>query len=210
MTEYRVAAEVYSVWLMPEPVWQRTFTAAVRDLAARFGAPVFEPHLTLIGGRPFDRADLDRRVAQALPGTAPIAQPIRDVVTGEAYFRSFFALFAAEGPLLELKHRVDRAVLGAAARDFMPHVSLLYGAAEPKAKAVAAADYRAAMTGLTVRFERVEIVRSGDEVPIEQWQSVAAFPFRRQGNDDRRHEKIIDTAPKRRRIPDMRLAGRGR
>jgi 2'-5' RNA ligase len=176
-----MAAEVYSVWLMPEPVWQRTFTGAVRDLAARFGTPVFEPHLTLIGGRPFDRAELERKVAAALQGVAPIAQPIRDVVTGDSFFRSFYALFAAEGALLDLKHRVDRAVLGTEARDFMPHVSLLYGSVEPKAKAAAAAEYRAAVAGLDVRFERVEIVRSGDEVPIEQWQSVAAFPLSTPG-----------------------------
>jgi hypothetical protein len=181
MTGSPMAAEVYSVWLMPEPVWQRTFMGAVRDLSARFRTPRFEPHLTLIGGSPFDRADLERKVEAALPGVAPFSQPIRDIVTGDAFFRSFYALFAAEGVLLDLKHRIDRAVRGVEAPEFMPHVSLLYGSVEPGAKAAAAAEYRAAMAGLTVRFERVEIVRSGDEVPIEQWQSVAAFPLSGMG-----------------------------
>ncbi|MSP50742.1 MAG: hypothetical protein EXQ95_15625 [Alphaproteobacteria bacterium] len=169
--------EVYSVWLMPEAAWARELAAVVGDLAGRFSTPRFTPHLTLIGGRPFDRADLKGRVASALPGTAPIAQPVLDVVIGEAFFRSFYALFAAEGGLLDVKRRIDRAALGSDASEFMPHVSLLYGPVEAGAKAAAAREVRAVLVGRTVRFDRIEIVRSGDQVPIADWEAVEAFPL---------------------------------
>ena len=58
------------------------------------------------------------------------AYPIVDVALGDAYFRSFYALFGAEGALLSLKQRTDRAVLGVEQAGFIPHVSLLYGTVE--------------------------------------------------------------------------------
>lgn len=165
----------FSVWLMPEPAWAREFARIVDDLADRFGTPSFVPHLTLIGGRPFDRFDLGRRVATLLPGTVPIWRPIADVAIGASFFRSFYALFGAEGALLALKQRTDRAVLGVEETGFMPHVSLLYGTVEAGRKAAAAAEIRAKLTGETVRFDRIEIVRSGDDVPVEEWETVEAF-----------------------------------
>jgi hypothetical protein len=170
-----MAAEVYSVWLMPNAASERKFSAIVHDLADRFSTPRFKPHLTLLGGRPFDQADLKRRIAPLIPATAPISRPILDVVIGDAFFRSFYALFAADGALLDLKRRTDRAVIGSESPDFMPHVSLLYGPVEAKAKAAAAAEVRTLLKGRTVRFDRIEIVRSGDEVPIEEWETVETF-----------------------------------
>lgn len=170
-----LTCESYSVWLMPEPDWAREFKRIVEDLAERFGTPKFVPHLTLIGGQPFDRVDLRRRVESLIPGTVPIWRPIVDVAIGDAYFRSFYALFGAEGALLALKRRMDRAVVGVESNGFMPHVSLLYGAVEAGRKAAAAAEIRAKLSGQTVRFDRIEIVYSGDDVPVEDWETVEAF-----------------------------------
>ncbi len=171
-------AECYSVWLMPDAAWGREFQAIVDDLASRFSTPRFRPHLTLIGGQPFDREDLKRRLAPAVTGAAPLSRPILDVITGEAVFRSFYALFGVEGGLGDLRRQVNVAVPGSDPGQFMPHVSLLYGAVAPKPKAAAAAEIRAALAGRTVTFDRVEIVRSGDDVPIEDWETVAAFELR--------------------------------
>ena len=70
---------------------------------------------------------------------------------------------------------MDRVVLGVEATDFMPHVSLLYGEVEAGRKAAAAAEIRAKLSGQTVRFDRLEIVYSGDDVPVEDWETVEAF-----------------------------------
>jgi len=168
-------ADVYSIWLMPEPAWQREFTAIVEGLAARYSSPRFVPHLTIIGGRPFDRADLARLTAPIAASTAPIEAPIVGVALGASFFRSLYALFPAEGALHELKRRTDIAVLGAEAAEFMPHVSLLYGPAPQHPKSEAAVEMRVRLTDCRVRFERIEIVRSGDEVPIEEWETVESF-----------------------------------
>ena len=171
------AQEALSVWLMPEPVLGRELAGIVRELAGRFATPVFEPHLTIIGGRAFDLRDLSRAVGAAVGGMAPMARPVLDVVTGEAFFRSFYALFGAEGVLADLKRRTDQAAGLPAATDFMPHISLLYGPVEAGPKAAAAAEIRKRLKGRVVRFDRVEIVRSGDDVPIADWATIETFPL---------------------------------
>lgn len=170
-----LTCETYSVWLMPESDWAREFKRIVDDLADRFETPRFVPHLTLIGGQPFDRVDLGRRVKSLVAGSRSIWRPIVDVALGDAYFRSFYALFGAEGALLSLKQRTDRAVLGVEQAGFIPHVSLLYGTVEAGRKAAAGVEIRAKLTGQTVRFDRIEIVYSGDDVPVEHWETVEAF-----------------------------------
>ena len=170
-----LTCETYSVWLMPESDWAREFKRIVDDLADRFETPRFVPHLTLIGGQPFDRVDLGRRVKSLVAGSRSIWRPIVDVTLGDAYFRSFYALFGAEGALLSLKQRTDRAVLGVEQAGFIPHVSLLYGTVEAGRKAAAGVEIRAKLTGQTVRFDRIEIVYSGDDVPVEHWETVEAF-----------------------------------
>ncbi len=170
-----MTTDAYSVWLMPKAAWAREFKRIVDDLADRFGTPQFVPHLTLIGGRSFDLADLRRRVAAVPPGTVAIWRPIIDVAIGDAFFRSFYALFGAEGALLALKRRTDRAVFGSESKEFMPHVSLLYGLVEAGRKVAVAMELRAKLTGETVRFDRIEIVRSGDDVPVADWETVEAF-----------------------------------
>ena len=170
-----LTCETYSVWLMPESDWAREFKRIVDDLADCFETPRFVPHLTLIGGQPFDRVDLGRRVKSLVAGSRSIWRPIVDVALGDAYFRSFYALFGAEGALLSLKQRTDRAVLGVEQAGFIPHVSLLYGTVEAGRKAAAGVEIRAKLTGQTVRFDRIEIVYSGDDVPVEHWETVEAF-----------------------------------
>ena len=85
--------EWYSVWLMPDAAWGLEFQAIVDDLASRFSTPRFQPHLTLIGGQPFDREDLKHRLASAVAGVARFSRPILDVVTGDAFFRSFIVAY---------------------------------------------------------------------------------------------------------------------
>jgi 2'-5' RNA ligase len=68
-----------------------------------------------------------------------------------------------------LKQRLDAQ----AAEPFMPHVSLLYGPVAPEPKAAAAAEIRRRLKGRAVSFDRLCVVRSGQDTPIADWRVVA-------------------------------------
>lgn len=163
-----MTAPIHSIWLMPNDADSVLLSGIVSDLSQRFGTPEFKPHLTVTGDSDRPLAELTAAIAQAAAKVACFAEAVSGIETSEAFFRSFYARFAIAPPLAALKQRLD----GQAGEPFMPHVSLLYGAVEAGPKAEAAAEVAKRLTGRPIRFNRLCIVTSGQDVPIDQWRIV--------------------------------------
>lgn len=142
----------------------------VGDLSSRFGTPLFAPHLTLQGDTETTPAELERAIAAAAGAVEAFAEPVSLVEGSDAYFRSFYARFAVSPALAKLKQALDPAGY----ESFMPHISLLYGPVEADAKAAAIAEINAGLAGRAIRFDRVGMVTSGQDVPIADWRIVTS------------------------------------
>uniref|UniRef100_A0A9E7ZME7 Haloacid dehalogenase n=1 Tax=Bosea sp. NBC_00436 TaxID=2969620 RepID=A0A9E7ZME7_9HYPH len=149
-------------------------TAIVGDLSSRFSAPLFAPHLTLQGDTETTLELLKRAITAAAGAVEAFAEPVSIVEGSEAYFRSFYARFAVSPALAVLKQALDPEGFAS----FMPHVSLLYGEVEAEAKTAAIAEINARLVGRAIRFDRVGIVTSGQDVPIADWRVVASVALR--------------------------------
>ncbi len=169
-----MTARIHSLWLMPAPSDEALLAGIVGELSGRFGTPLFAPHLTLLGDTETTPAVLERAVTTVADTVEAFSEPVTAVEGIESYFRSFYARFAASAPLTTLKRRLDPED----STPFMPHVSLLYGAVEPSAKAAAIAEIGARLAGRTIRFDRIGIVTSGQNVPIADWRVVASVALR--------------------------------
>lgn len=165
-----------SYWLLASDEDEAVLSAEVALLAARHRAPVFRPHLTLLGD--IARGPLpDRAMTVAISySVRPFALPVADIVTGESYFRSFYAGFAVSPELSRLRATTCR-LCDVDGGDFMPHVSLLYGSVEPALKAASAAETRARLKGRMIRFDRVALTNSANDVPIEDWRCLEIVPL---------------------------------
>jgi len=146
----------------------------VGDLSGRFGTPLFAPHLTLQGDTATTPAELERAIAAAAGAVETFAGPVSVVEGSDAYFRSFYARFAVSPALAKLKQVLDPEGFAS----FMPHVSLLYGPVEANAKTAAIAEISARLAGRAIRFDRIGIVTSGQDVPIADWRVVASVALR--------------------------------
>lgn len=170
------SAPVTSLWLLAATPDEADFITEIETLARRHVSPVFHPHLTLLGDIPADPAALGAQ-ARAIAAAAPaFVAEVQDIVTSDAYYRSFYAGFAIEPALARLR----AAAIATFARDpgpFTPHVSLLYGPVDPEAKAASAAATRQAWNGRRVRFDRLAITNSGNDVPIPEWRCVKILPL---------------------------------
>jgi putative hydrolase of the HAD superfamily len=65
----------FSVFLVPAADDRRWAEGVIRELAARYDAPGFEPHVTVYGGSYDTDADLEpvrRALAEAAAGSGPI------------------------------------------------------------------------------------------------------------------------------------------
>ena len=110
---------VVAYWLIPAAPARDYFREIIGRLAARYGSPVFEPHLTLAV-----REDASSQGEERL--TRLPAEAVEVSTTGIAFSTQFtktlFVRCAASPLLLQF-----RALLGAAEDEiFDPHLSLLY------------------------------------------------------------------------------------
>jgi 2'-5' RNA ligase len=168
-------ADFHSVWLMPRAEDEARLAAIIEELAVAFCAPRFRPHLTLVEDNAMDPARLSGLVADLGCGLPAFDAPINGIGASALYYRSLFARFAAEGPLLELKRRAIETIAPSPLVDFMPHVSLLYGAPDTPQKRDAVAAVEGRLAGSSVHFDSVAMVRSAQSIPIAEWRVAAQF-----------------------------------
>jgi hypothetical protein len=164
-----MTAPIHSIWLMPNEADGVLLSGIVSGLSQRFGSPLFTPHLTVRGDSDRPLAELAAAIIQAASEVPAFAEAVSGIETSEAFFRSFYARFSIAPPLAALKQMLD----GQASEAFMPHVSLLYGAVAAGPKAEAAAEISKLLTGRPIRFDRLCVVTSGQDVAIDQWRIVA-------------------------------------
>ena len=163
-----MTAPIHSIWLMPAPEDAKLLSGLVAELSSRLGTPLFTPHLTIAGDTDRPVTTLTAAIAEAAREIRAFSETVAAIETSEAFFRSFYARFAVSPPLATLKQWLD----GEATQAFMPHVSLLYGPVAAGPKAQAAAEVSRTLTGRAIRFDRLCVVTSGQNVPIAEWRVV--------------------------------------
>lgn len=163
-----MTAPIHSIWLMPAAADGPLLSGIVTGLSQRFGTPLFTPHLTIAGDTDRPVTTLAAAIAEAAREVGAFAETVAGIETSEAFFRSFYARFAIAPPLAALKQQLD----GQATEAFMPHVSLLYGPVAAGPKAEAADEVSRSLVGRSIHFDRLCVVTSGQDVPIDQWRMV--------------------------------------
>ncbi|WP_284316269.1 2'-5' RNA ligase family protein [Labrys miyagiensis] len=169
--------DMHSIWLMPAAEDAALLSAIVEDLARAFGSEVFSPHLTLVEDRPVEVEALTVRVRAIAAGIAPFAARIEGIKTGEPFFRAFYALFEAQGPILALKQRAIGSIAASSLSAFMPHVSLAYGVTDTPQRRRLSWEMDQRLAGHRVRFDRIGVVRSAQTIPIAEWEVRASVPL---------------------------------
>jgi 2'-5' RNA ligase len=165
-----MTGDYHSIWLMPPAELEEAFAAIVKGLAKRFGSPIFQPHLTLVEDMLRSWEELAPLAEQMAEGMISFEAPVESVEESELYYRSFYARFPVTPQLRMLKERAVGLFKVGSVETFMPHISLAYGVTESLEKAKAIAELQRELQGMSVSFDRVCIVRSSQQTPIEEWQ----------------------------------------
>ena len=160
--------ERFAFWLEPAAEEKRFFASLIRDLAQRFDAPIFEPHLTLCGAL----SDHDH-VLQLLRNVA--ARPryeleIDSAQASEQFTKTLFVRLRSSMELHELRRAINRAD-----GEFDPHLSLLYKEMpmvekNALAKSIAIPFQRVTFTELSVIAHPEKISTRED---VESWRVLA-------------------------------------
>ncbi len=116
-----------SLWLQPTGQAYHRLDAIIKQLAVEYHAPLFEPHVTLLGDFLEDKEDLIAKTEQLVRQLHPGKIKLTTLDHRDAYFRCFFVhaektdwLVDANNKAREIFHRENSPA-------FMAHLSLLYG-----------------------------------------------------------------------------------
>jgi len=157
----------FSVFLVPAADDYRWAEGVIREFAARYGTPAFEPHVTVYGG-PFavktELGPLRRVLAEVVPAMAPVTLRVAGLGVTEEYFRSLFVSFGEEPSLRRLHEAVKQAVASDSGYELVPHLSLLYADIPLEVKEMAARTVL--LDRGEMRFDGVKIVAPD---PVTGW-----------------------------------------
>jgi hypothetical protein len=165
---------VIAYWLVPaEPA--RTFFASItRELAARFPAPVFEPHLTVYAG-PGGAVDPNEVLSRALAEHGPLQLSVRDVRSSDQFTKTVFVQFEDDPRLAEISFALRRASADDANYELNPHLSLIYKTMETAVKSELANSIRIPFREVTFDSAKAVACPSpmNTRADVEAWRVVA-------------------------------------
>jgi 2'-5' RNA ligase len=170
-----VRQTVIAYWLIPSEPAHSLLWGIINDLARRYDAAVFEPHVTVHVGA--DRADL---AETALEHAARKCRLIRlkplGVDQSDEFTKTLFVEFALNSELRQLNEMIRQSVHDSSQYEVKPHLSLLY----KKMSAATRLDLAASITlpFSEISFDGLQAIRcispTQSAAHVETWRLVAA------------------------------------
>ena len=164
---------VIAYWLIPAEPAHTFFHRVIDDLARRYEAAAFEPHVTLHVGA--DRAD---SVQQALAESARECTPIKlkplGIQQSDEFVKTLFVQFALSAELRQANEIMRTAAQDYSEYDLKPHLSLLYNKMEAAVRRKLAASIVVPFSQIT--FDRIKAVRcvspTQSRADVESWRVI--------------------------------------
>ena len=165
-------AHAIAYWLLPEAAAREVFLREIRRLAKEFGAPLFEPHVTIFVAPENSRAPLE--VLHEV-GPVDIELTIHSIRVSEQFTKTLFVQFERNSALQQLGDAIRKAK-GARNRYLIdPHLSLLYAKLPSKTKQRLTDNTR--LPFRKVGFTSICVMRCARPttrvIEVEQWKLLA-------------------------------------
>jgi hypothetical protein len=161
---------VIAYWLIPSEPAHSFFQQTINDLARRFDAPVFEPHVTVYVGA--DRAHASKNV---LEDVARECELIRLTPLGidhsTEFIKTLYVQFAMSAELPQISRIIRAMARDSSEYELKPHLSLLYKNLAATIRVELAASIEVPFSEVT--FGAIKAVRCVS--PTESRQDVEAW-----------------------------------
>jgi len=166
--------EIIGYWLCPAEPARNQFDALIKDLAVRFDAPFFEPHVTIF----VTSAEHENPVAvmdEVLKECGPFRLAVSRIDYSEKFTKTLFVQFDPNTKLTRLAEDFRRASISPSDYQLNPHLSLIYKEMDEKTKQQLAASITLPFTQAT--FDTAKAIISPAEIKsrkeVEAWRVVA-------------------------------------
>ena len=125
--------EIITYWLCPAEPARSHFATMIRELAARFDAPGFEPHVTIFVTSA-EREDPGQVLGKVLSGHERFGLTALGLDYSDNFTQTLFIRFAPHPDLARLSEDLRRASGSPSDYELNPHLSLLYKTMDSETK----------------------------------------------------------------------------
>ena len=167
--------KVIAYWLIPSEPAHSLFQRIINDLANRYDAPVFEPHVTIYVGA--DGADAAKNaLGYAARECKFIELTALGIDQSDKFIKTLFVQFAMTTELRKINGMIRQAANDLSQYELNPHLSLLYKNLAAPTRRELAASIKVALSEAT--FDAIKAVRcvspTESGADVEAWNVVAA------------------------------------
>jgi 2'-5' RNA ligase len=166
--------KVATYWLCPAEPERSHLAGLIADLAARFDAPVFEPHVT-IHTASAERENPATVLTKIEKGRQAYRLRVRELGYSEEFTKTLFVQLAPDAELEQLAEHLRRASISPGDYQLNPHVSLLYKKMDDETKRELAASITLAFTEVNFSSVKAVIVPAHikSRADVEAWRVTA-------------------------------------
>jgi len=169
---------VIAYWLIPTEPARSYFQNLISDLAERYDAPEFEPHVTVHVG-----VDCTDKVAELLSISTRRSRPITlralNVSNSSEFIKTLFVTFDTSLQLQRLNQSIRKAAQESSTYQLNPHLSLLYKNMSTVDRNCLARLVEVPFTEVT--FNSLKAVRcispTKSRTDVEAWRPTAEVPL---------------------------------
>jgi 2'-5' RNA ligase len=169
-----MSGQIVAYWLCPAEPARRYLAALIGELAARFNAVAFEPHVTIYATSA-EREQPGPALAKVLPELEQYRLAVLGLDYSDQFTKTLFVQFAPHPELARCSEDLRRASVSKDDYELNPHLSLLYKIMNPEAKRELADSI--ALPFSEIIFDTVKAVISPARIEsgrdVESWRVVA-------------------------------------
>ena len=166
---------VIAYWLIPAEPAHTFFEQIINNLARRYDAPIFEPHVTVHVG-----ADQAGAAAKALEAAASEYKLVRQTPLGidqsDEFIKTLFVKFAMNEQLQKINGVIRRVANDSSQYELKPHLSLLYKDLSTVTRSELAASI--ALPFSEIPFDSLQAIRcvslTQTGADVEAWELIAS------------------------------------
>jgi 2'-5' RNA ligase len=166
---------VIAYWLIPAEPAHSFFQDMIKDLARRYDAPFFEPHVTIyVGANGANTAE--KVLSKAARKWQTINLKALGINHSGEFIKTLFVQFAMNRKLRQLHETIRNAAQDLSGYELNPHLSLLYKNMPATARRQLTDSIKVPFSG--VIFDSLKAVRcvspAQSRAEVESWRVVAA------------------------------------
>jgi 2'-5' RNA ligase len=160
----------YHLWLKPSREESDQFADVIQQLALELNAPIFEPHITLLGNLNGSEADHMARSKELARRLSPVLITVSGPAFGDDYFHCVFLVVDMTPPVFHAQALARQIFHQEEDNRYLPHISLVYGRYSENRKKDIIARLSASLC-LPFEANHLSLIRASSEDP-KDWQEV--------------------------------------